>query len=77
MKVIYHLILQRMCVVPKAETIPDKPFDTEEQQQPNGTGPPRDHAKDLFEKAKNGKVQRSQETKANGITKVDTVVTAK
>ena len=78
MKVIY-LILQRMCVVPKAETIPDKPFDTEEQQQqqPNGTGPPRDHAKDLFEKAKNGKVQRSQETKANGITKVDTVVTAK
>ena len=67
-----------MCVVPKAETIPDKPFDTEdEKHQPNGTGPPRDHAKDLFEKAKNGKVARSSETKANGITKVDTVVTAK
>ena len=71
MKVIYHLILQRMCVVPKAETIPDKPFDTEDQQQPNGSGPPRDHAEKLFEKAKNGKA------KSNGITKVDTVVTAK
>ena len=58
--------------MPKAETIPDKPFDTEDQQQQsNGTGPPRDHAEKLFEKAKNGKA------KSNGITKVDTVVTAK
>ena len=57
-----------MCVVPKAETIPDKPFELEEKEA-NGKGPPRDHAEKLFDAAKsNGKAK-------NG--KVDTVVTAK
>jgi len=61
---------KRMCVVPKAESIPDKPFDTEDK--PNGAGPPRDHAEKLFEKAKNGKAKN-----ATIGAKVDTVVTAK